>query len=60
MMANTGRAQETGLVHRPLQDTIRDTLPSAQEMAAEKMNEDQPFGISRERERELLEEWSRL
>jgi hypothetical protein len=47
-------------VHRPLQDTIRDTLPSAQEMAAEKMNEDQPFGISRERERELLEEWSRL
>jgi hypothetical protein len=56
MMANTGRAQERGLVHRPLEDTIRDTLPFAQKMAAE-IDADQPFGISRERERELLTAW---
>jgi 2'-hydroxyisoflavone reductase len=58
MMGSNARAKDAGLTLQPIADTIRDTLPYAQEMAADIDEETQPFGISRARERELLAAWS--
>jgi 2'-hydroxyisoflavone reductase len=49
--ADVSRAEAAGLVHRPLEDTIRDTLDQAE------TTED--AGLKPERERELIEAWRR-
>jgi len=51
----TKRAEAAGLTHRPFAETVRDTLAWAQANPEQSTNEQ--WGMSPEREQELLEAW---
>jgi 2'-hydroxyisoflavone reductase len=53
----TDRAQAAGLTYRPFADTVRDTLAWAQANPDQSTNPD--WGMTAERERELLDAWLR-
>ena len=52
----TSRAEAAGLTHRPFAETVRDTLAWAQANPDQSTNEQ--WGISAEREQELLDAWA--
>jgi 2'-hydroxyisoflavone reductase len=52
----TGRAEAAGLTHRPFAETVRDTLDWAE--AHPDQSTSPQWGMSAEREQELLEAWA--
>lgn len=52
----TARAEDAGLTHRPFADVVRDTLAWAQAHPDQATND--RWGLSAERERELLTSWA--
>jgi 2'-hydroxyisoflavone reductase len=56
MFVDVSASVAAGLTFRPLAETARDTLEFEKSRSAEEL-EGRQFGITREREREVLEAW---